>query len=153
MSRHEKLAVSCRLTWLTRNNLYRLVELKGMADRIIGMRSRLRESLAREGSSKNWQHITDQIGMFCFTGLKPEQVKITIFALFALSGVVFSLIAIERTTPNLCFLFDLQNQLLKYVVCLIFYFNSVSTFVYLQQCTKYLPWRTYSSVLTIVYLL
>ena len=46
-----------------------------MADRIIDMRSRLREGLNREGSSHNWQHITDQIGMFCFTGLKPEQVK------------------------------------------------------------------------------
>ena len=26
------------------------------------------------GSSHNWAHITDQIGMFCFTGLKPDQV-------------------------------------------------------------------------------
>ncbi|KAF6021068.1 GOT2 [Bugula neritina] len=52
-----------------------LVELKGMADRIISMRTQLREGLAREGSSKNWQHITDQIGMFCFTGLKPDQVE------------------------------------------------------------------------------
>lgn len=46
-----------------------------MADRIIEMRTSLREGLSREGSSKNWQHITDQIGMFCFTGLKPEQVS------------------------------------------------------------------------------
>lgn len=54
----------------------RLGELKGMADRIIDMRERLKEGLAREGSQKNWQHITDQIGMFCFTGLKPEQVSV-----------------------------------------------------------------------------
>ena len=46
-----------------------------MADRIITMRQKLRDGLAREGSSHNWQHITDQIGMFCFTGLKPDQVK------------------------------------------------------------------------------
>ena len=46
-----------------------------MADRIIDMRLKLREGLSREGSTKNWQHITDQIGMFCFTGLKPEQVR------------------------------------------------------------------------------
>jgi len=52
-----------------------LVELKGMADRIIGMRTKLRENLTNEGSSLNWQHITDQIGMFCFTGLKPDQVE------------------------------------------------------------------------------
>lgn len=46
-----------------------------MADRIIGMRTQLVANLKKEGSSHNWQHITDQIGMFCFTGLKPEQVR------------------------------------------------------------------------------
>lgn len=51
-----------------------LKDVKGMADRIIGMRTRLRDGLKREGSTKNWQHITDQIGMFCFTGMTPEQV-------------------------------------------------------------------------------
>jgi aspartate aminotransferase len=55
---------------------YRLGEVKGMADRIITMRSQLRDGLTREGSSHDWQHITDQIGMFCFTGLKPDQVKL-----------------------------------------------------------------------------
>lgn len=45
-----------------------------MADRIIGMRTKLRDGLKREGSSKNWQHITDQIGMFCFTGMTQDQV-------------------------------------------------------------------------------
>lgn len=45
-----------------------------MADRIISMRSQLQDLLAKEGSQKNWQHITDQIGMFCFTGITPEQV-------------------------------------------------------------------------------
>ena len=45
-----------------------------MADRIITMRTKLKEGLAKEGSTLNWQHITDQIGMFCFTGMKPEQV-------------------------------------------------------------------------------
>jgi len=52
-----------------------LGEVKGMADRIITMRQRLKDGLAREGSSHNWEHITDQIGMFCFTGLKPAQVE------------------------------------------------------------------------------
>ncbi|XP_069354010.1 aspartate aminotransferase, mitochondrial isoform X2 [Eulemur rufifrons] len=52
-----------------------LQEVKGMADRIIGMRTQLVSNLKKEGSSHNWQHITDQIGMFCFTGLKPEQVE------------------------------------------------------------------------------
>ena len=46
-----------------------------MADRVIGMRQALKDNLTKEGSSHNWQHITDQIGMFCFTGLKPDQVR------------------------------------------------------------------------------
>ena len=45
-----------------------------MAERIIRMREELAAGLKKEGSSKNWQHVIDQIGMFCFTGLKPEQV-------------------------------------------------------------------------------
>ncbi|KAL6731165.1 hypothetical protein Aduo_002065 [Ancylostoma duodenale] len=35
----------------------------------------LRDLLAKEGSTRNWQHITDQIGMFCFTGINPQQVE------------------------------------------------------------------------------
>ena len=46
-----------------------------MADRIISMRTKLKDGLAREGSTLNWNHITDQIGMFCFTGMTPEQVE------------------------------------------------------------------------------
>ncbi|CAF0924024.1 unnamed protein product [Brachionus calyciflorus] len=52
-----------------------LQEVKGMADRIITMRKTLVENLQKEGSSHNWQHITDQIGMFCFTGLNEKQVE------------------------------------------------------------------------------
>ncbi|EPB77739.1 aminotransferase, class I/II [Ancylostoma ceylanicum] len=52
-----------------------LVDVKGMADRIISMRKQLRDLLAKEGSTRNWQHITDQIGMFCFTGINPQQVE------------------------------------------------------------------------------
>ncbi len=52
-----------------------LKEVKLMADRIITMRQQLADNLKKNGSNKNWQHITDQIGMFCFTGLNPQQVK------------------------------------------------------------------------------
>jgi aspartate aminotransferase, mitochondrial len=45
-----------------------------MADRIISMRSQLKDLLKKEGSTRNWNHITDQIGMFCFSGISPEQV-------------------------------------------------------------------------------
>ncbi|KAG8260887.1 Unconventional myosin-VIIa [Homalodisca vitripennis] len=53
-----------------------LGEVKGMADRIISVRTALKDNLKKEGSTKDWSHITDQIGMFCFTGLQPAQVII-----------------------------------------------------------------------------
>lgn len=51
-----------------------LKDVKLMADRIISMRHSLVDFLAKEGSQRNWSHITNQIGMFCFSGLTPEQV-------------------------------------------------------------------------------
>jgi len=48
-------------------------DLKVMSGRISAMRKALVEGLKREGSTRNWSHITSQIGMFCFTGLTPEQ--------------------------------------------------------------------------------
>lgn len=51
-----------------------LKEVKGMADRIIGMRTALRENLEKLNSPLSWEHITKQIGMFCYSGLTPEQV-------------------------------------------------------------------------------
>lgn len=53
----------------------RLEEVHSMANRIIKMREQLAAGLKKQGSSHNWQHVIDQIGMFCFTGLKPEQVR------------------------------------------------------------------------------
>lgn len=52
-----------------------LQDVKGMADRIIGMRTQLKSLLEKEGSTRNWNHIVDQIGMFCFTGINPQQVR------------------------------------------------------------------------------
>jgi len=48
-------------------------EVKLMADRIITMRKQLVQHLKELGSKKDWAHVTNQIGMFCFTGLSPEQ--------------------------------------------------------------------------------
>jgi aspartate/tyrosine/aromatic aminotransferase len=41
-----------------------------MEDVRLGLRTRL-ENL---GSEQDWSHITNQIGMFAYTGLNPEQV-------------------------------------------------------------------------------
>jgi len=53
-----------------------LKEVKGMADRINGMRAELKNKLVNDlGSKNNWDHITNQIGMFAFLGISPEQVE------------------------------------------------------------------------------
>mmetsp|Transcript_23332 Transcript_23332/g.69928 ORF Transcript_23332/g.69928 Transcript_23332/m.69928 type:complete len:263 (+) Transcript_23332:366-1154(+) len=49
-------------------------EVKSMADRIITMRTSLKGNLEALGSVRRWDHIVDQIGMFCYTGMTPEQV-------------------------------------------------------------------------------
>jgi len=50
-------------------------ELTGMADRILEVRSLLRGGLEKKGTPGTWNHITDQIGMFSFTGLTPPQCE------------------------------------------------------------------------------
>merc|ERR1712139_576040 len=50
-------------------------ELKAMSVRIQDMRKALYDELVRLGTPGSWKHITDQIGMFSFTGLNPEQSK------------------------------------------------------------------------------
>ena len=49
-----------------------LGDVKLMADRIISVRTVLRNNLEKLGSQRSWQHVTDQIGMFCFTGMNQE---------------------------------------------------------------------------------
>jgi aspartate aminotransferase, cytoplasmic len=48
--------------------------LREMAGRIITMRNSLRSKLEEMGTPGTWNHITDQIGMFSFTGLSEKQV-------------------------------------------------------------------------------
>ncbi|KAI8987081.1 aspartate aminotransferase [Pilobolus umbonatus] len=50
--------------------------LKTMSNRIIEMRKALRSNLEELKTPGKWNHITDQIGMFSFTGLKAPQVKV-----------------------------------------------------------------------------
>lgn len=49
-------------------------DLVTMSNRIIEMRKVLHHSLGQLNTPGNWDHIVSQIGMFSFTGLKPEQV-------------------------------------------------------------------------------
>lgn len=49
-------------------------DLRTMAGRIIDMRKALRSKLEALGTPGTWNHITDQIGMFSYTGLSEKQV-------------------------------------------------------------------------------
>ena len=48
--------------------------LRTMSGRIIDMRRALRQQFEALGTPGTWNHITDQIGMFSFTGLSEKQV-------------------------------------------------------------------------------
>lgn len=49
--------------------------VQAMADRIIAMRSGLQGRLEALKSRRSWEHITRQIGMFCYTGLTQDEVR------------------------------------------------------------------------------
>ncbi|KAK5163921.1 Aspartate aminotransferase, cytoplasmic [Saxophila tyrrhenica] len=51
-------------------------DLRTMSGRIIEMRKALRGKLEELGTPGTWNHITDQIGMFSFTGLDEQQVGV-----------------------------------------------------------------------------
>jgi len=40
-----------------------------MAERTVRMRHGLKDRLDRLGTPGSWNHITDQIGMFCYSGI------------------------------------------------------------------------------------
>ena len=75
---HGSRLASLLLTDETLNKEW-LQELKGMATRIEGIRKELVVALDKEkasGGGRSWHHITDQIGMFAYTGLTGEQVDV-----------------------------------------------------------------------------
>lgn len=45
-----------------------------MSSRIIQMRKALRTELEKLGTPGTWSHITDQIGMFSYTGLNGKLI-------------------------------------------------------------------------------
>lgn len=71
-------AYGARIASLVLNNKELFAEweanLRTMSGRIIDMRKALRSKLEELGTPGTWNHITDQIGMFSFTGLTEKQV-------------------------------------------------------------------------------
>lgn len=53
-------------------------ELSMVSQRILDMRNLLRSKLEALKAPGSWEHITNQIGMFSYTGLTPEQCEILI---------------------------------------------------------------------------
>lgn len=49
-------------------------DLINMSSRMAAMRTGLTENLKSAGSTIDWSHITNQIGMFAYTGMSQEQV-------------------------------------------------------------------------------
>ncbi|GAV74678.1 LOW QUALITY PROTEIN: Aminotran_1_2 domain-containing protein [Cephalotus follicularis] len=70
---HGALLVSTILSDLDKKALW-VKEVKTMASRIQKMRGSLRACLEELGSFVNWEHITNQVGLFCFSGLTADQV-------------------------------------------------------------------------------
>lgn len=90
-----------------------LGEVKGMADRVIDMRQQLKDNLTKEGSTKNWEHIINQIGMFCYTGMSEEQVaRLTNeFSVYLTKDGRVSVVGI--TTKNVEYLAHAMHQVTK----------------------------------------
>lgn len=49
-------------------------DLKDMSSRMHSMRHGLVDKLKSLGNEHDWKHVTDQIGMFAYTGLNKDQV-------------------------------------------------------------------------------
>ncbi|KAJ2697813.1 Aspartate aminotransferase, cytoplasmic [Coemansia sp. IMI 209128] len=52
-----------------------LMSMHDMSKRILAMRWLLKNKLVKLGTPGNWDHVTEQIGMFSFTGLTKKQVE------------------------------------------------------------------------------
>lgn len=79
-----------------------LKEVKQMADRISKMRTLLSLGLKSSGSKHNWDHIQKQIGMFAFTGLKPEHCDRLVkeFHIYLLRSGRISIAGINENNVN-----------------------------------------------------
>lgn len=89
-------------------------EVKVMANRIQQMRSTLRESLEKLASPLNWEHITNQVGMFCFSGLTADQVDRLVreFHIYLTRDGRMSMAGV--TTSNVSYLANAIHEVTRY---------------------------------------
>jgi len=90
-------------------------ELKGMADRILEVRKLLREGLEKKGTPGKWNHITDQIGMFSFTGLTPPMCERLIkeHHIYLLKSGRISLAGLNKN--NVQYMVDCVDEVVRFV--------------------------------------
>jgi len=88
-------------------------ELSGMADRILQVRSLLRRGLEEKGTPGTWNHITDQIGMFSFTGLTPPQCErlINKHHIYLLNSGRISLAGLNKS--NIKYMVDAVDEVVR----------------------------------------
>ena len=84
-------------------------ECKGMADRIISMRELLKKNLASAGSTKDWEHVTDQVSFSLYDLILFHLV----FSFLFLSPLLFCLL-----------LFYFSITILSHLFLFIFYLVS-----------------------------
>jgi len=89
-------------------------ELKSMADRVLEVRSLLRSGLESKGTPGTWNHITDQIGMFSFTGLKPAECErlIAEHHIYLLKSGRISLAGLNKA--NVTYMVDSVDEVIRF---------------------------------------
>ena len=114
---------------------------------IIEMRQALRTQLEQMGSKLPWNHITDQIGMFCFTGISTPQVGTSSFIFLPWSYrnrylnircdkfLFFSICLSFSRTPNAPFFSACHHHFLPITLFFLFFYVplllSLRVFIYL----------------------
>mmetsp|Transcript_142378 Transcript_142378/g.346012 ORF Transcript_142378/g.346012 Transcript_142378/m.346012 type:complete len:421 (-) Transcript_142378:164-1426(-) len=89
------------------------VELSDMADRILEVRNLLRKGLEAKGTPGTWNHITDQIGMFSFTGLTQAQCErlISVHHIYLLKSGRISLAGLNH--GNIQYMVDCVDEVVR----------------------------------------
>jgi len=88
-------------------------ELTAMSSRILEVRDLLRKGLEAKGTPGTWNHITDQIGMFSFTGLSEKECELLIndHHIYLLKSGRISLAGLNK--GNIQYMVDCVDQVVR----------------------------------------
>lgn len=90
-------------------------ELKAMADRILEVRQMLRGGLEKKGTPGKWNHVTEQIGMFSYTGLTTPMCERLIkeHHIYLLKSGRISLAGLNKA--NVQYMVDSVDEVVRFV--------------------------------------